>query len=384
MERKEVSMFVIKLGLVSYFALGNAWQTVFFDGVFNAGSAISNIVMQPDHNRPIFKLDGCQFPRYNYNDDNDKTKYDKPSYPPGKEYLAIWDLLDCKIARAIGFGPEVSVPNIIIMMIAGFFTGGLGIIFVIASFMCAFFLLALTIRALHIFLMSSIAIILMIYVSPITITLSLFKRTSGIFTKWYKNLISFALQPIVLFAYLGILVSVFDNVIIGSATFEGTGINAEKTIKCNEIANDDSLYCIFKIAEIKNLAEIKNFSGLEAIGIGIPVLVGITSEKLTTVAKAAFVLFIFTQFLEKITYLAATLTGGAELKGVGISATEMATKSFGASLAIQKRGMGLSRKIVSGVSKKATSFVRSIVNTGKSTKTLDKTNNNKGDPAKKE
>ena len=375
MDRKDISMFVIKLGLVSYFALGNAWQTTFFNGIFNAGTSISNIVMQPDAGKPEYKLDGCQFPRYNYNDDKEKTRYTKPSYSPGKEYLKIWDTLDCKIAKALGFGPEVTVPNIIRMTIAGFFTGGLGIVFIIAGYMCAFFMISLTVRALHIFLMSSIAIVLMIYVSPITITLSLFKRTEGVFTKWRKNLISFALQPIVLFAYLGILVSIFDITIIGSARFEGDGINAPKNIICNDDADTDSLYCIFKIAEIKN------FDGFEAIGIGIPILVGITSDKLTTVIKAAFILFIFTQFLEKITNLAATLTGGAELKGAGISAMEMATKSFGAARGIQKRAMGLSKKIASGVGKKGTSVARSIGNKGKNpAKELSKPEST-GDPA---
>ena len=359
MDRKDITMFVIKLGLVSYFALGNAWQTTFFNGIFNAGTSISNIVMQPDAGKPAYKLDGCQFPRYNYNDDKETTRYAKPSYPPGKEYLEIWDTLDCKIAKALGFGPEVTVPNIIRMTIAGFFTGGLGIVFIIAGYMCAFFMISLTVRALHIFLMSSIAIVLMIYVSPITITLSLFKRTEGVFTKWRKNLISFALQPIVLFTYLGMLISIFDTAIIGSARFEGNGINAPKNIICNDAADIDSLYCIFHIAEIKN------FDGFEAIGIGIPILVGITSDKLTTVIKAAFILFIFTQFLEKITQLASELTGGKELKGAGISAMEMATKSFGAARGLQKRAMGLSRKIASGVGKKATSVARSIGNTGK-------------------
>ena len=81
----------------------------------------------------------------------------------------------------MGFGPEVSVPNLLIMIVAGFFTGGLGILFVVGAFLFAFFLISITVRALHIFLISVTAIVIMIYVSPITITLSMFERTKSIF-----------------------------------------------------------------------------------------------------------------------------------------------------------------------------------------------------------
>ncbi len=128
--------------------------------------------------------------------------------------------------------------------------------------------------ALHIFIISSISIISLIYISPITITCVLFKKTKNIFDKWWKYLLSFALQPVILFAYLGVLIFAFDTFCgwrgykveflkgdatiavfdsnnkgifyIGSPDGEGN-INPHKpkNFSCSGVNN--SLYCMLKI-----------------------------------------------------------------------------------------------------------------------------------------
>ena len=208
MSGETIMMFIVKLGLVAYFALGTAWQDYFFQGISSISMDLSQIFMRLEPGQTEADRDGCQFPKYNYAfvEGSNGSKYDNQSYPPGKEYLKIWDMLDCKIARALGFGPEASVPNLVIMILAGFLSSGFGLIFLVATFIFAFYLIALTVRALHIFLISSMAITIMVYVSPITITACLFKKTESIFTSWKTNLISFVLQPVILFAYLGILI----------------------------------------------------------------------------------------------------------------------------------------------------------------------------------
>ncbi|MCE3254738.1 MAG: type secretion system protein VirB6 [Rickettsiaceae bacterium] len=366
--KKTIMMFVMKLGLVMYFALGTAWQDYFFNGVSSSSMALADIFFRLDEGEQIqqeayqdtkslflssafadtdqseetqatqSKKDGCQFPKYNYADQNEETRYDNPSYPPGKQYLKIWDMLDCKIAKAIGLGPEASVPNLIYMILAGFLTGGYGIIFFIATFIFAFYLIALTVRALHVFLISSMAITIMIYVSPITITTCLFKRTEGIFKSWRTNLLSFVLQPVVLFIYLGFLITLFEGTMIGSATFSGDGKSAPKTINCNAAANNDSIYCIFK------LKDIKTNNSLSPIGIALPVLADMNAKKMNTIIKAAFLMFIFTKFLDKIIDIAKTLLGGAGLVSNSMGALRGAGAAFGYAKAVQSRGTNATRK----------------------------------------
>jgi len=348
-ERKNLFPYVLKLALVCYFTMGTAWQDILIGGVLEASGTLAEISFKPDNSQETSKLDGCQFPRWNYADDDDSTKYNNPSYPPGKEYLEVWDILDCKIAKAIGFGPSLSVPNLIFMILGGFFTGGLGIVFVIAAFSFAFFLIVMTIRALQFFLVAMTSVIILMYISVFIIPLCLFNRTKEIFNKWWKNMLGFILQPMILFAYLGILIAIFDNVVIGSATFTTTGTitkvdgvtkypddkgqASEKTISCNSAAENDSIYCIFRIADIKT------YTGFEALGIGLPILGSMNGSKLITIIKGALIMYIFSAFMDKIAEVAATLVGGSQIANSSWSNNFNARKAYSTLRGIQTRGM---------------------------------------------
>ncbi len=376
-KRKELVVFIIKIGLVMYFAVGTGWQNGFVDGIMSASTYLADITtaINPTLTTPSLQ-DGCQFPKFNYLDITD-TNSAHFAYPPGKDYLKLWDTLDCKIASAMGFGPEVSVPNLIMMIMAGFLTGGAGIIFLVAAFMFAFFLIFLTIRAIHIFLISSITITLLIYVSPITITASLFDKTKAIFDNWWKQLLGLVLQPMILFAYLGVLITIFDSVMIGNVTFSGDGRNAPKTINCGtgDSANNTSVYCIFNVAQIKTL------NALAPIGIGLPTLVtsGLAT-KVTSLIKAALLMFIFTKFLDKIQELAISLVGGADLGANWGSAKNMTKKAFGALSGIQNRGMRAIQKHGGSAARSAGQKIGAMGNRGKGVKD-DETGANRADGA---
>jgi len=340
LDKKQLMGYIMKLGLVMYFAAGDGWQNGFVTGILGSSELLSDIMFQIEDSSDETKLDGCQFPRFNYADSNEDTRYNNPAYPTGKEYLRIWDTLDCKIARALGFGPEVSVPNLGMMILGGFLTGGAGIIFMVGTLMFAFFFIAITIKALHVFLMSTMAIIILLYVSPITIVLAMFGRTKSIFDGWWKAIMSYALQPMILFAYMSILISIFDMVAIGDLTFEGDGHNAPKTAVCTGDAEDTSLYCIFNVADMKNLP------GFEVIGIGLPVLTSMNQTKIYSIIKAAFLLYIFMSFLDKISALTTALVGGTNLDTQGAMGMmkKMAGTTSGALSGIQQRGMNAIKK----------------------------------------
>lgn len=381
-DKKVLLMYVLKIGLVMYFAVGDAWQASFMKGVLGTSGFLADLTFKVDESAPTNKLDGCQFPRYDYSkvtSTDEGLKYENPSYPPEKDYLRPWDTLDCKIARALGFGPEVSVPNLVMMIVGGFFTGGLGIIFFVGAFVFAFFLIAMTIRAIHIFLISITSVVILIYVSPITITCSMFSRTKGIFDGWLKQLLGFTLQPMILFAYLAIMVTLFDKMVIGDdVTFspstaiingeivtDNYGRSVPKRINCAGAANDTSIYCIFRVSDIQT------FNGFEALGIGIPMITSMNQTKLQTILKVGIIMFIFTKFMDKITSLAASLVGGTEISSTSMGVGDMAKKAGGALRAVQKRGMGAMQKHGIGLAKRGGGAVKSaaqfVGNKGKST-----------------
>lgn len=405
-EKKQLFSYIVKIALLMYFALGNAWQSGFVEGILGSSHNLAQIMMRIDDEKaPEHKKDGCQFPRFNYNSDiADKNRYNNPRYPDGKEYLAIWDTLDCKLALALGYGPQVSVPNLAIMVVAGMITpGAIGVIFFIAAFVFAILLISLILRAMHIFLLSTVAIVILIYVSPITISLAMFQKTKGIFDGWVKQILGLALQPVILFAYLGMFIAIFDIVVIADAKFTGDGKEVPKAIQCKdevickkcriipatpptmpvwgdqdaikkyreeydayknapqvceEVAGcteeemeeadpnkvdiipigDNSIYCIFGIAHLKT------YYGFEAIGIGLPMLAEFNKHKLDTLVKAAFLMFIFSSFMDQVSTLAVKLVGGAQLKSNSPSAAKLTGQAKDITRGVQKRGTRATEK----------------------------------------
>jgi len=244
-KKPELLVFLLKIGLVVYFVMGNAWQSVFFDGVYRASEVASRLVFNVVISDNPEKIDGCQFGRVSFSDGSTKQVVDK-IYPANKEYLAMWDTIDCKIARYLGVS-DSSMSAIGKMITANLLSSLLPItallnkagIFLSFLFMIfGFILIATAIRALHIFISSAFLIILLVYISPIIIPLCLFKRTEDIYNKWLKVLLGTAIQPIVLFAYLGIFISVLDSSVIGDGKFRGSG--SIKVLDCDEYCTKDS------------------------------------------------------------------------------------------------------------------------------------------------
>ncbi len=429
--RKEIVIFIAKMGLIFYFALGNAWQTYFFDGVYNTATQFSRMTFRILQPKQEVKSDGCQFGTVNTQDGFATVK---TVYPKGKEYLAIWDTLDCKLARYLGYAPSANLPNIVLFILAGFVTGALGIYFTLAILIFAFFLLSAVIRALHVFLTSCISIIIMVMVSPITITLSMFNRTKGIFDGWVTNLISFVLQPMILFAYIGIMVAMIDKVFVGSATFYGPPPN--KIMSCKPICvkdglvtdstpskigdtlrdntelqtsnktlneavnavnfvdaardyfNRDILTCT-KVGErlvdpmedsiacmlhAKSLGEMPFFS---IIGVTLPIITdlftGNVREKMLTILRAVMLMYILYKFLDQIPSIASSLFGGTSAYRADQSSTNALSmlKDVGGMMrGIQKRASRLTKSAGKAVrdGKTTERLTKAMMDDGKATK----------------
>jgi type IV secretion system protein VirB6 len=351
----ELIMYIVKIALIMYFATGDAWQSMFFDGVYGASTVFSQMVFKIQTPPDLNKRDGCQFGNVNLDDDN-STPVSVSTYPPGKGYLAMWDALDCKMTRYLGFGPELSTANIVKLIIAGYLTGPIGIYFSVALLFFGLVMVSAVIRALQIFLSSCIAIVIMVYLSPLIFPLALFEKTKGIFKGWVTQVISFSLQPMILFAYLAIFVSIMDKTLIGSATFYG--IPPARGVQCSEYCQDaignvvnnpncdavgqklvvpkaDSVACM-----ISNDA-FGNWPGLELIGIGLPFLIDFfaehTREKILTIMKAALIMYFLMKFMDEIPGITSQLIGGATLPASSPSAAGMMKSITGVLKGIQQR-----------------------------------------------
>lgn len=359
-DRKTLIIYVLKIGLVLYFATGDAWQSVFFNGIYNGSAEFAKIVFKMSTPEDESLRDGCQFGQLSLPDGSQISS--GLTYPDGKEYLAMWDTLDCKIMRYLGFGPEASAANITMLVLAGYFTGSIGVYFALSTMIFGLMLISATIRALHIFLASYLSIIIFVFVSPIIIPLVLFTRTKSIFDNWLKELISFCLQPMILFAYIAIFITIMDQTLIGSASFSGqapvktlncqprcvveaTGetvpYNGDQAPACDQQGQvvidplDDSVACLL------NFNGFGKFPGLEIIGISIPIIVNLFSTnvkvRILTILKGALVMYLLYKFMDEIPGITSALIGGTKLPTNSMDAFSAFNTMAGVTRAIQKR-----------------------------------------------
>jgi type IV secretory pathway VirB6-like protein len=343
-DKKTLMLFLLKFALVGYFALGDAWQGYFFSAVYDLGGDLGNIlynVKTPFSSITPEKLDGCQFGIIRSKsgeviDNSNSGGINKQIYPTGKKYLAMWDTMDCKIAKYLGMSLKPSAANIVLLIIASFFTGPIGIYFACSVLIFGLLVLFLTIRALHIFICSCFSVVIFVFISPLIIPTILFEKTKNIFDSWFKELIGFGLQVAILFAYIGIVVSVMDTVLVGKATFIGDNprslncnqycIKADGTAS-NDITNckaandipvnplDSSVLCLINI----DSKSFNSYPGFEIIGVSIIALKNLfddpskTSMRLLTIFKGVLVLFLLYKFMDEIPGISEQLSGGTQL-----------------------------------------------------------------------
>ena len=222
----------------------------------------------------------------------------------------------------------------------------------------------------------------------------LFEKTKEGFKKWLMLLISFALQPVIMSAYIFIVVVLMDNVLLGSATFSRIspeGQNPQiKSINCSpycshpSIENGKTLYKTSKGAELENyekclaynqFAKIENpnndsvaciiesdkfgtIPGFEIIGLSIPILTnllsGDVSSKMLTLLKAAFIIYILNKFISEIPGICGALTG-SQMQMSNLDGNSIFKRAAGVLNAMSKRvrrGMLKGGKKAYGLSRK--------------------------------
>ena len=355
--KKEILVYIIKIAFVVYFVNGTAWKDIFFDGIYNGSNEISRIFFQIRSSDSGSNL--CNFGSQR-NEDN-TIKATPVIYPAGSEYLMVWDTLDCKIMQYLNYRPGFSASTIFFLIIAAFFTGGIGLIMALSVLIMAVCLIMAVIRAMHIFISSAIAIVIYVFISPIIIPLVLFEKTKSIFDSWLMQLMSFTLSPIVLFAYLAIFISLSEEIMYSGAsgfkdgvvecdnyckTPSGLKLAERECIANKGSGNSDIIDPLdYSVACLLNFNGFKKDNGFALFGIVLPSLGDLLADgkaelRIMLVLKSALFLFILAQFMDEIPSIIARLTGEViDVKSAGYIAV---MKKFASTVrGIQKRGARL-------------------------------------------
>lgn len=239
---EKLVQLMFKLIFVVSFGLSTWWVQPIISSVFKITNSVItstlNFVAIPDitpsYDNP--KFDGCYFASNItvINADIIAQKIPMPAfyeYPQGREYLALFDMMDCKIKRYLGF-TENSGVTIIIIAILIMFTGG---ILIIILFPLIFILVTIIINVLkivYLFIMALMILSILLFFAPMMIPLILFDKTKGIFDSWLKEVIGFIFFPMFLVFATVIMFYIFDIFYVGDAFFVGVNNGPNRTMYC--------------------------------------------------------------------------------------------------------------------------------------------------------
>lgn len=124
----------------------------------------------------------------------------------------LWIRVDCALGEIIGgFGNgTILVSGIIGFLITCLFSGTAGLALFLLGLKFLMLIVTGIAHAAYTFIMSYVAMAVMVCVSPLFVPMVLFRTTRGYFEKWLRLLIGFFLQPIILFAFLAMFLQALE------------------------------------------------------------------------------------------------------------------------------------------------------------------------------
>lgn len=347
--KSEMFIFILKFALVLHFAVGTVPgpnQKTGIQQVYDLGmtamSSFSNMIAGNDalgHNpdgTPIMSSNLCQ--------------YNTSTYDEGYEYLALWDSLDCKLAYYLSIasplkggglaathGQFVHI-GLFVLIWGAFFSFSLPLVVFLFAF--GILMLSIVIYVVHVYILALIAISLSIFMGPIFIPMALFEKTKGYFDEWLKLVISYTLYPAIIMAFVGIMVSTFDQTIFPDCNFN---LVPYGSMSYWEIFNPsdtckDSYGYMMGVLTAGSASEVMDFAdGLfkfYRLKSGNYML----EKLLSSLMFSTFFAFLFYHFAKQLSAFAADVSQSTNIGGMAIKPTAVADAAIKVSKWKGKKG----------------------------------------------
>ncbi len=367
--KKDMILMLLKVVIVLTFASSFWWRTQLFRFVYGFSESFSALTSKLafddtlDIEFNLIKYDGCYFGDIN-NILGKRPGQETPNvennnyynYPSSRRYVAMFDSLDCKIHKYLGYSVGKSLPNVLYVIATSIiWPFNIGIFLAVASVMVALFVISFAIRVVYIFIAASIGLALMLYISPIIIPCILFPSRKKMFDSWLKQVLSYSLQPLFLFGFISISLVIMDSYVLGEGIFTGSG--PQRELICGYVCkgtDDDTIVSYgdnvsdADCHEDETLIELKNksvlcllekatatpFTVFNSIGIFLSFLTDLQLSDLIMFLRIAFLFFILNNVSKTIPSIASNITGtNTNLPGLSEKADPFA-------LATKLKGMG--------------------------------------------
>ncbi|NSX83123.1 conjugal transfer protein TraH [Wolbachia endosymbiont of Atemnus politus] len=345
---QEMYMLIIKFALVIYFTTGST-MSHYYGELTKLSNGLSEIVLKASSESKGI----CNYEAgtdYEYMRHGKKISY---------SYLAPWDRLDCRIlfylgAPLDGIGGKIGTGSVGILavllgaapplLVAGsiigiIFAGGQILVALVVIFMAVLMMMVI-LWMCYVFILSLVALSVIVILSPLFIPMVLFQHTKGYFDGWLKELITYSLYPVMLFAFLSFMFIACDKIYFKNLKFESDKLYEENQAEtsdskkkqwfklndggCNN--NETTLACMMQNYSFKksSILGLFDFTYME-----------FGSSLIGELLKLALILFLFYHFLNILPEMAAELSGNYRAKlGSGATPGKMMSKAFSAAKAI--------------------------------------------------
>lgn len=204
-------VLAVKLGGVSYFMSHLCYTQ---SGGFAVFPAALDIIDDLAGKVSVYAIQGTFFTYL-----SDCKEWTPFSTSDSGTVMQIWDALDCTGEMLLGgilgsnAGGETIRFGIIAFLFSCIVSKGLGVAVGMIGFYLIVQLFWAVVRALYMFVTAYLGVALCVIIAPFFIPTVLFKATSGYFVRWVQSLGGFMLQPIIVIAYIAMLISAFDQVV---------------------------------------------------------------------------------------------------------------------------------------------------------------------------
>ncbi len=209
---KDFILLALKVVFVSYFAIGTQddegnYFNGFTEYIFPLVLELSNLT----YNIMFSSID------------NKLCTFNPADYDTGFEHFQLWDSLDCRLSHYLVVGTSSEPDKGLMSSIFAFSPAvmiALGnIVTFVSLILFAFLMLLIIANLVQVIVISLFFLSVMSLLAPIYIPTILFSYSRQYFDQWLKQLISFALQPMVIIAFFALMINIFDYTIYKTCDF---------------------------------------------------------------------------------------------------------------------------------------------------------------------
>lgn len=181
------------------------------------------------------------------------TIFDAPLKCPnnGIEWQEVWQRVDCLLDVIIGVSTSASLADgMLAFFFHNFFVGAIGVIIALIGIWMLFAFVMGMLTAIQAYLLALMMISLLVILGILFLPLMMFKNTFEYFQKWTRAMIGSVLVPVILFAYLNMMLSAFDIVLYSGENsvfrvFAGDAVD-EEDFNLNDYMYENNLILEFE------------------------------------------------------------------------------------------------------------------------------------------